>query len=77
MPWVWIIVVIVSAYVLVKAVQGMRDFISWWSEGRQFAKEWKRTGQRHRSGPPMLKERPESSQSGSRLGPRRTDSRRK
>jgi hypothetical protein len=62
MPWIWILILIVGVYVVVKTVQGIRDLVSWWAEGRAFAREQKLARQRRRQGrranPPPLKERP-------------------
>lgn len=63
MPWVWILVLIVGVYLVVKAAQGIRDFMSWYAEGRAFDKERQRLDEErrkrhHQATPPSLKERP-------------------
>jgi hypothetical protein len=64
MPWPEILGAIVAIYVVVKSVQGVRDFIIWYQEGRAFAAERKRLKDlRHQErsagvNMPALKERP-------------------
>ena len=63
MPWVWILILIVGVYLVVKLVQGIREIVAWWVEGRAFAKLQKKSREQRRQGhptskPPALKERP-------------------
>jgi hypothetical protein len=62
MPWLWILAFIAGVYLVVMLIQGIRDLVSWWVEGRAFAKEQKRAKERrrqaHQANPPPLKERP-------------------
>ncbi len=64
MPWFWILVAIVGVYLVVKIVQGIRDFAAWIVESRELAKLREEARERHRQGrpvnPPPLKERPAS-----------------
>jgi hypothetical protein len=66
MPWLEFLLVIASVYLLVKCVQGLRDFINWYREGRAFAAEQKRLRALRRQerttgvNMPALKERPSS-----------------
>jgi hypothetical protein len=67
MPWVQILIAIASLYLLVKCVQGVRDFVVWYREGRAFAAEQKRLRVLRRQersaglNMPALKERPAES----------------
>ena len=65
MPWFWFLIIVVGIYLVVKIIQGVRDFVSWWAEGRAFAEEQKIARQRRQQGhpmstPPALKEKPSS-----------------
>jgi len=59
MPWVWVILGIAGLYALAKTGQAIRDFISWYLEGREFARELKRRREQKlsRHNAPALKER--------------------
>ena len=63
MPWLWILFLIIGAYLVVKIVQGIRDVVAWAIENRELAAIQKESKERHRQGhlskPPALKERPE------------------
>ena len=48
MPWQWLLILIVFAYLFVKLIQGIKDLVAWWREGRAFAEEQKRAQQRRR-----------------------------
>ena len=67
MPWMYVLLLIASAYVLVKVVQGVREFVIWYNEGRAFAAERKRLHALRRQQRdaglhvPNLKERPADS----------------
>ena len=71
--FVWIFAVIVGLYVVVKLVQGIRDFADWVVEARALAKlrresrEHRRQG--HHAAPPPLKERPASGTRPPKIGP--------
>ena len=74
MPWPQILLLIAAIYLLVKLIQGVRDFITWYREGRAFAAEQKRVKALRREqrsagvNMPALKERPmDSSKPPSRL----------
>jgi len=62
--WLEVLLGIAAIYLLVKCVQGVRDFITWYQEGRAFAAEQKRVKavrrQQRSAGVnmPALKERP-------------------
>ena len=64
MPWPQILLAIAAIYLLVKAIQAIRDFVIWYREGRAFAAEQKRAKalrrQQRTAGlhMPALKERP-------------------
>ena len=64
MPWPQILLLIAAIYLLVKLIQGVRDFITWYREGRAFAAEQKRVKALRREqrsagvNMPALKERP-------------------
>ena len=64
MPWVWFLVLVVGIYLVVKLVQGIRELVSWWIEGRALAelqqKSREHSRQGHRAHPPSIKERPSS-----------------
>jgi len=67
MPWLPILLIIVAAYVLIISIQGIRDFIIWYREGRAFVAEQKRLRALRRQqrsanlNMPALKERPTDS----------------
>ncbi len=42
MPWLWVLVVIAGVYLLVKIIQGIREFIEWLGEPRIDPKAYKR-----------------------------------
>jgi hypothetical protein len=78
MPWIDIFILIAAICIILKTLQGIRDVVSWYIEGRSSAKEQKRLkeGRRpeglHGVGKmPVFKERPESKAS-SVLRKRRT-----
>jgi hypothetical protein len=64
MPWPQILLLIAGIYLLIKCIQGIRDFIIWYREGRAFVAEQKRLKalrRRQRAAGvkmPALKERP-------------------
>ena len=64
MPWLQFLLLLAAVYLLVKGIQGIRDFIIWYREGQAFAAERKRLQalrrQQHSEGihMPTLKERP-------------------
>lgn len=65
MPWLWLIPLIIGIYLVVKLVQGIRDFVSWWSEGRVLAQLQQKSKEHSHHGhpttkPPTLKEKPSS-----------------
>ena len=63
MPWVWILALIVGAYVAVKSVQGIRDLVTWYLEGRAFVREQKELKGQHalrQASIPPLKEKSDS-----------------
>ena len=66
-PWPIVLALIAAVYLLVKGIQGLRDFITWYGEGRAFARERKRAAalrrQQRAAGVkmPALKERPADS----------------
>ncbi len=66
-PWLLVLVLIATVYLVVKGIQGVRDFIEWYREGRAFAAEQKRfRALRHQQrsagiNMPALKERPTDS----------------
>ena len=66
-PWPVVFLLIAAAFLLVKGIQGIRDFIIWYREGRAFAAERKRLKairrQQRAAGVnmPALKERPTDS----------------
>jgi hypothetical protein len=66
-PWPIILLAIAAVYLVVKGIQGLRDFITWYGEGRAFAAERKRVAalrrQQRSAGVkmPALKERPADS----------------
>ena len=61
MPWLWILIFIFGTYLLVKIVQGVRDFAVWIIENRDLAKLQQASRELHRQGhfgkPPPMKER--------------------
>ena len=63
-PWLAILCFIVCLFVVITAVQGVRDFVNWYREGREFAKERKRAKALRqqkklaKQNMPTLKERP-------------------
>lgn len=63
-PWLVVLLLIAAVYLVVKGIQGIRDIIEWYREGRAFAAEQKRLRtlrrqQRHAGvNMPALKERP-------------------
>ena len=65
--WFPVLLLIAGAYLLVKGVQAVRDFILWYREGRAFAAEQKRLKALRRQqraagiNMPALKERPTDS----------------
>jgi hypothetical protein len=66
-PWLLVLLLIVAVYLVVKGIQGVRDFIEWYREGRAFAAEQKRLRTLRRQqrsagiNMPVLKERPTDS----------------
>ena len=43
-PWVWLLIIIAGAYILIKLGQGLVELITTWLEDRKMAKlqkEWK------------------------------------
>ena len=66
-PWPIVLLLVVTAYVVVKGIQAVRDFIIWYREGRAFAAEQKRARELRRQqrsagiNMPALKERPRDS----------------
>lgn len=65
MPWLWMLFLIIGAYLVVKLVQGIRDFVAWWVENRELAELRQKSRELHRQGrssgkPPPLKERSSS-----------------
>ena len=40
--WLEVLLLIAAVYLLVKIIQGIRDFVTWYQEGRAFAAEQKR-----------------------------------
>jgi len=65
--WLEVLLLIAAVYLLVKGIQGVRDFIAWYQEGRAFAEEQKRVKAMRRQqrsagiNMPALKERPSDS----------------
>jgi hypothetical protein len=65
--WFPVLLLVASAYLLVKSIQGIRDLIIWYREGRAFAAEQKRLRALRRQqrsagiNMPALKERPTDS----------------
>jgi hypothetical protein len=65
--WLQVLLLIASLYVLIKCVQGIRDLVIWYQEGRAFAAERKRLKALRRQqrsagvNMPALKERPADS----------------
>ena len=65
--WLEVLLLIAGVYLLVKCIQGIRDFITWYQEGRAFAAEQKRVKALRRQqrsagvNMPALKERPTDS----------------
>ncbi len=66
-PWPIVLLLIVAAFLLIKVIQAVRDFIIWYREGRAFVAEQKRLKALRRQqrsagvNMPALKERPTSS----------------
>ena len=65
MPWIWFLIFVVGVYVVVKLLQGLRDLVSWWREGRVLTELQQKSREHRRQGhpmskPPVLKERPPS-----------------
>jgi hypothetical protein len=71
MPWVWVLVLVVGFYVAVKSVQGIRDLVNWYIDGRAFDREQKKLKGQHvlrQASIPPLKEKTTSKPN---VGPRR------
>ncbi len=66
-PWPVVLLLVVAVYLLIKSIQGIRDFVEWYREGRAFAAEQRRLKalrrQQRSEGVhmPALKERPTDS----------------
>lgn len=66
-PWLVVFPLIIVAFLLIKVIQAVRDFIIWYREGRAFAAEQKRAKALRRQqrsagiNMPALKERPADS----------------
>ncbi len=66
-PWPIVLLLIAAAFLLIKGIQAIRDFVIWYREGRAFAAEQKRAKalrrQQRSAGlhVPALKERPTDS----------------
>ena len=66
-PWLLVLLLIAAVYLLIKGIQGVRDFIEWYREGRAFAAEQRRLRALRRqkrseaARMPALKERPTDS----------------
>jgi hypothetical protein len=64
--WFEVLLLIAAAYLVVKGIQAVRDFVIWYREGRAFAAEQKRARALRRQqrsagiNMPALKERPTS-----------------
>ena len=63
-PWPVVLLLIATVFLVIKGIQGVRDFVIWYREGRDFAAEQKRLKalrrQQRSAGihVPPLKERP-------------------
>jgi len=63
-PWLFVLPLIIVLYLLIMGIRSIRDFIIWYLEGREFARERKRAqAQRQqrklaKQAMPALKERP-------------------
>jgi len=66
-PWPIILLLIAAGFLLIKGIQAVRDFVTWYREGRAFAAERKRLQALRRQARsadihmPALKERPTDS----------------
>ncbi len=63
-PWLFVVPLIIAIFLLVTAVLAVRDFFTWYREGREFAREQKRAKELRqqrkldKQAMPALKERP-------------------
>ncbi len=63
-PWVFVLILVFALFLIIMAVISVRDFYTWYREGREFARERKRAKELRRQRKlekqvmPALKERP-------------------
>jgi hypothetical protein len=63
-PWLFVVPLIFVLFLLIMAIRGIRDFVIWYREGRDFAREQRRAKELRkqrkleRQAMPTLKERP-------------------
>ncbi len=63
-PWLFVVPLIIAVFLLVMAVLAVRDFVIWYRDGREFAREQRRAKELRqqrkldKQAMPALKERP-------------------